>query len=106
MSEEGMARLSDFAADQVIECLDRFDTLDAFMAWATGGTGAVTVEQPVPGKGDEVLYVTPRPAVMEIDAGLLGHSETRRQAWDELNAHPGWTSEAEEKSRGLAPEAR
>jgi len=88
-----MGRLSDFAADQVIECLDRFDTLDAFMAWATGGTGAVTVEQPVPGAGGNVLYVTPRPAVMEIDAGLLGHSETRRQAWDELNAHPGRTLE-------------
>ena len=62
--------------------------------------------QPMPEAGDKVLYVTPRQALMEIEADLLGHSETRRQAWDELNAHPGWTSEAEEKSRGLAPEAR
>ena len=28
MRREEMARLSDIAADQVIECLDRFDTLD------------------------------------------------------------------------------
>ena len=82
----------------VIECLERFETLDAFLAWAMGGTGtgagAVTAAQPMPEAGDQVLYVTPRPAVMEINASLLGNYETRRKAWDECNLTGGRLSRA------------
>ena len=98
-----MPGVSEIAADAVIECLERFETLDAFLAWARGGV--VTAAQPMPEAGDQALYVTPRPAVMEIDASLLGNCETRRQAWDELNAHPGRTLEGALETMRRAAEA-
>ena len=52
-----------------------------------------------------MLYVTPRPALMKIDAGLLGNSETRRLAWDELNDHPGRTLEGALETMRRAAEA-